>query len=84
MQRLPCPHCGDRDLGEFNYGGDAGRLRPERAVDDGDWARYRFFRKNAKGISLELWCHVGGCGRWAVIERDTVTHRVFSAKDADS
>ncbi len=81
MQTLPCPHCGDRDLGEFHYGGDADKTRPERAAGDHDWARYRFFRKNIKGAARELWCHIGGCGRWAVIERDTITHLVIGSKD---
>ena len=81
MQRLPCPHCGERELTEFHYGGDAGRFRPDRSADDREWSRYRFFRKNTKGRASELWCHVGGCGRWAIIERDTVTHRVLNLSD---
>ena len=81
MQRLPCPHCGERELAEFHYGGDAGRSRPDRNADDQEWARYRFFRKNAKGSASELWCHVGGCGRWAIIERDTLSHRVSGSSD---
>jgi sarcosine oxidase subunit delta len=84
MASLPCPHCGQRDLGEFHYGGDAGKKRPARAADDREWSEYRFFRKNLKGVAQELWCHVGGCGRWAVIERDTLTHLVLSARDVSS
>ena len=27
--RIPCPHCGERDSGEFAYYGDAAPRRPE-------------------------------------------------------
>src|SRR3546814_8270426 len=26
---IPCPHCGPRDVGEFTYGGDATKERPD-------------------------------------------------------
>lgn len=76
MQRFSCPHCGLRDEQEFFYATDAGKTRPGRAASDDDWARYRFFRQNKKGAAKELWLHAAGCGRWFVIERDTVTHQV--------
>ena len=82
MQRFPCPWCGPRDESEFHYGGDAGKHRPEAAVSDGEWARYRFFRKNLKGPARELWVHAGGCGRWLVIERDTLSHAVLASTEA--
>ena len=25
--RIPCPHCGERDVSEFRYGGDATRKK---------------------------------------------------------
>ena len=25
---IPCPYCGDRDVSEFRYGGDASKQRP--------------------------------------------------------
>ena len=80
MQQFPCPFCGPRDETEFHYGGDAGKLRPDRSADDGAWAAYRYFRKNLKGRARELWLHSAGCGRWIVIERDTVTHAVIATE----
>lgn len=84
MATLTCPHCGERDLGEFHYGGDAGKVRPGRECDDEAWARYRFFRRNPKGLASELWCHVAGCGQWLEIERDTATHEIHRAKEPGS
>lgn len=80
MHRFPCPHCGERDEVEFFYGGDAGRTRPPRDCDEATWARYRFFRTNAKGVARELWLHASGCGRWFVMERDTATHEIRAAE----
>ena len=31
--RIPCPFCGDRDVQEFTYLGDATVARPDRATD---------------------------------------------------
>ena len=82
MQSFPCPYCGPRDETEFLYQTDAGRTRPARGVSDADWSRYRFFRRNAKGAAAELWLHAAGCGRYLVIERDTLTHAVIASKGA--
>lgn len=76
MQQFPCPWCGSRAEIEFRYAGDAGMQRPDRSVDDKTWAQYLHFRRNAKGPAKELWIHIGGCGRWFVLSRDTVTHAV--------
>lgn len=84
MQSFPCPHCGQRDEVEFVYGGDAGRTRPERGCADENWARYRFFRVNAKGPARELWLHASGCGRWFVLTRDTASHAVMAAEAIES
>lgn len=82
MHSFLCPHCGPRDETEFLYGGDAGRVRPPRTASDEEWARYRYFRKNVKGAARELWLHRSGCGRWLVLERDTVTHAVKGSEGA--
>ena len=80
MQQFPCPWCGNRAESEFHYAGDAGIDRPERTVDDKAWAQYLHFRRNAKGAALENWIHSGGCGRWIVLSRDTVTHVVTGSE----
>jgi len=80
MQRFPCPWCGERSEHEFRYAGDADRPRPERHVDDAQWADYLHFRDNPRGPARELWIHFGGCGRWLVLERNTQTHAVIGAE----
>jgi sarcosine oxidase subunit delta len=80
MQQFPCPWCGMRAEGEFRYAGDAGVKRPDRAADDKAWAQYLYFRGNAKGPAKELWIHIGGCGRWFALSRDTVSHEVAGSE----
>ena len=49
---IPCPHCGDRDVSEFRYGGDASKERPKHGTGDlKTWHDYVFVfdNPNAKG-----------------------------------
>jgi sarcosine oxidase subunit delta len=80
MQQFPCPWCGPRAETEFRYAGDAGTNRPGRDSDDRAWAQYLHFRRNAKGPARELWVHLGGCGRWFELHRNTVTHEVTGSE----
>ncbi|MEM6387223.1 MAG: sarcosine oxidase subunit delta [Pseudomonadota bacterium] len=74
--RLRCPHCGERDLREFTYKGDAVALsRPVEGGDAQDWDDYLHNRDNPAGLTRELWYH-NPCGTWFVVERDTVTHLI--------
>jgi len=45
-------------------------------LSDAEWADYVFNHDNIKGNTGEQWWHFRGCGRWFVIERDTVTHEI--------
>ncbi len=80
MLLITCPWCGERDEGEFSYGGEADIVRPEspEALSDMEWADYQFMRRNAKGPHRELWVHTHGCRRWFSVERDTLTYRFAS------
>src|SRR5699024_7236700 len=89
MLRIPCPWCGERDHTEFIYGGDASTPWPAdplapaaTAVSGtaGDRAPDLYRRDNPAGRHLEYWQHVRGCRRWLVVERDTVSHEIFSAR----
>ncbi len=72
--RLTCPHCGERDLREFTYKGDALAVsRPSEDADAKDWVEYVHNRDNPAGLTTELWYHTP-CGSWLVAERDTTTH----------
>jgi sarcosine oxidase subunit delta len=80
--RLTCPHCGERDLREFSYRGDAVALdRPEPEAGIGAWDSYLHLRDNPAGTTRDLWHH-GPCGTWVVVERDTVTHEIFACHAA--
>jgi heterotetrameric sarcosine oxidase delta subunit len=66
--RVPCPHCGPRDVTEFSYGGeDRGAPSPD---PDAEFAR-TFLRANLAGLVTERWHHQAGCGAWFTFTRDT-------------
>jgi methylglutamate dehydrogenase subunit B len=78
--RIRCPFCGERDLSEFTYLGDANFRRPD---PDGADAQTRFFeavylRDNPAGPHEEQWYHVFGCRAWLRVNRDTRTHEIFA------
>ena len=79
MNRIPCPHCGERDLEEFYYGGDAGLKRPaqnDQSIEN--WHDFVYLRDNPRGPHDELWYHSFGCRRWFKLVRDTLTHEILS------
>ncbi|MDJ0821413.1 MAG: sarcosine oxidase subunit delta [Paracoccaceae bacterium] len=79
--RIPCPICGERDRREFYYQGAAVMLdRPAPDAGEAAWDSYLHLRDNPAGPTQDLWFHEAGCGAWLVVERDTVTHEVISAR----
>jgi len=80
--RIHCPHCGERDLGEFAYFGDAAPVRPDgKGADEMQaWLDYVYPRDNPAGPHRELWYHVGACRAWLVVTRDTRTHEILGAQ----
>ena len=74
--RIPCPYCGDRDVQEFVYRGDAAQRRLDG--EDGMFD-YVYLRDNPAGAMRENWYHAQGCRTWIVVTRDTVTHRIEGA-----
>ena len=79
--RIPCPFCGERDLSEFAYLGDADVEHPDPAAPD---AEKRFFeavylRDNPAGPHDELWQHAAGCRSWLRVARNTLTHEILGA-----
>jgi sarcosine oxidase subunit delta len=81
---IHCPHCGTRPKEEFSIKGDASVHRPSPDASDKEWADYMFLRNNPVGRHTEYWQHLSGCRRWLIVERDTVTHEVFSVTDAQT
>ncbi|MEM6665868.1 MAG: sarcosine oxidase subunit delta [Pseudomonadota bacterium] len=79
--RIRCPHCGERDLKEFTYGGDASVSRPDHASSDTKaFEAFIHHRTNPAGRHAELWHHTAGCRQWLVVVRDTVTHDIESVE----
>ena len=79
MIRIRCPFCGLRDEAEFSYEGNADERRPPLDASEAEWHAAVFLRAQPKGRTRELWRHVHGCRAWVAIERDNVTHEVFSS-----
>lgn len=82
--KITCPWCGVRGEEEFTHGGPSHLARPVVGdnpmgdVSDADWADYLFMRDNVKGVSLERWGHIQGCGQWFNMARDSVTHEIHA------
>lgn len=79
---ISCPHCGARPKEEFSIKGDASLVRPAPDAGDAAWFDYVYLRDNPKGRHSEYWHHTSGCRRWLIVERDTVTHKVYDVSDA--
>jgi methylglutamate dehydrogenase subunit B len=81
--RIPCPHCGERDVREFTYLGDASVTRPDPLAEDRmeSYVEYVFVRTNPAGPHREYWYHVG-CQQWLVVLRNTKTHKVVGSEFA--
>ncbi len=79
MLQIYCPYCGLRDEKEFAFGGEAHLIRPvdPSTLSDEAWADYVHFRDNPKGLHLERWRHIHGCGQWFNVARDTVSHEIL-------
>ncbi len=86
MLLIPCPWCGSRSEDEFVCGSEADKKRPKdpSALSDAEWADYVFNHDNIKGNAREQWWHNKGCGRWFVIERNTVTHEITPVEGGGS
>ena len=80
--RIPCPHCGSRDVLEFSYLGDATVERPDPSAADAleRFTQYVYQRDNPAGPHKEYWYHGAGCQAWLVVTRDTRTHEILDAR----
>ena len=80
MFLIRCPNCGERDLSEFTYGGEAHISRPtnSEAMSDAEWADFLFMKTNPKGVLAERWNHQAGCRRWFNMLRNTATDDILA------
>ncbi len=77
---ISCPHCGDRQVEEFQYGSEK-LPRPDDGSSDDVWNSYLYDKKNEYGKESEWWYHQYGCRRWIILIRDTVSNVVESSVD---
>ncbi len=85
MLLIPCPYCQmERPELEFRYGGEAHIARPPDpgATSEAEWAQYLYMRSNPKGVHVERWRHIHGCGRFFNAVRDTVSDRFLKTYKA--
>lgn len=79
--RIPCPHCGTRDVQEFTYFGAADPQRPKGMdAPASAMVMYVYMRDNPAGLHRELWHHSAGCRAWLAVTRDTLTHEITGAE----
>ncbi len=80
MFLIRCPNCGERDMSEFAYGGEAHIARPttSETMNDHEWAGYVFHRTNPTGIFAERWNPAAGCRRWYNMLRNTATDDILA------
>ncbi len=73
---LRCPHCGDRSVYEFRFGGEV-KPRPAPGASEEEWVNYAYNRTNSAGVQTE-WCyHRSGCRQWIKAVRNTRTNEVL-------
>jgi sarcosine oxidase, subunit delta len=75
---LPCPHCGQRSVYEFRFGGEV-KEQPPLDAPETAWIDYRFYRANMAGVQTEWWFHRSGCGQWMHAVRNTVSNEVLES-----
>lgn len=80
--RIACPYCGERDVREFDYHGDATKKRPDGTGIEymKVWYDYVYIRSNPVGLHKELWYHVHGCRAWLTVTRDTRNHEIAEVR----
>jgi sarcosine oxidase subunit delta len=80
MLLIHCPYCNAaRPETEFRYGGEAHIARPAdpSVMGDDAWAEFLYMRTNPKGMHVERWRHMHGCGRFFNAVRNTVSDRIL-------
>jgi sarcosine oxidase subunit delta len=85
MLLIHCPYCRmERPEIEFRQSGAAHILRPvdPAKTTDAEMAAFLYLRPNEKGVTLERWRHVSGCGRFFNAARDTVSDKFLAVYKA--
>jgi heterotetrameric sarcosine oxidase delta subunit len=73
---IQCPHCGNRSVYEFRFGGEV-KPRPEPGASEEAWFHYTYTKTNEAGVQKEWWYHRSGCRQWLQALRNTTTNEVL-------
>ena len=85
MLLVPCPYCqADRPELEFANAGQAHIVRPKDMdeLSDAEFEAMFFIRDNPKGVNMERWRHIHGCGRFFNALRDTASDKFLKVYKA--
>jgi sarcosine oxidase, subunit delta len=85
MLLIHCPYCEEeRPELEFRHAGEAHLVRSPDIANQGEleFEAYLYLRQNPKGIAMERWRHIHGCGRFFNAIRDTVSDRIYTTYKA--
>jgi len=77
--RIPCPHCGPRNLAEFRHVGEEHHRPDPAATTPEAWHDYLYGQSNAAGWTTETWYHRAGCRTFLTVQRHTVTNDIRPA-----
>ena len=85
MMILTCPCCGVAgEETEFHQGGEAHLTRRGPGASETAFHDYLFAKENPKGVHLERWRHVHGCGKWFIAARNTATLEIYGTYSAQT
>ena len=77
--KIPCPHCGERDVAEFRYGSDATKTRPPHGKGTQKiWHDYVFLFENPKALSSSSTEEI--TGMYMIDEEGEILTREVKAK----
>jgi heterotetrameric sarcosine oxidase delta subunit len=79
---INCPHCGNRSVYEFRFGGEV-KTRPQSGASEEEWCSYTYTKANESGVQKEWWYHRSGCRQWLQARRNTTTNEVFETSFPD-
>ena len=83
MLLIPCPHCGERDESEFDYGGRA-LILPGLDAPTSDWHQALHLGNDSEDCADEFWYHFAGCERWFQLRRNLSSHDFIDCDAGES
>lgn len=83
MLLIPCPHCGERDESEFDYGGRAVDF-PALEAECAAWHTAIHLHQDTDSYLAEVWFHSAGCENWIRLQRNPKTHQFREVDETEA